>query len=209
MGYWQARSDLEFMVQFRSDVVELYKHESEALEQIKQSGASMTGRDLRRAIPVTASQNDQQGYQAVRAKLATEMTRAVRIAHQRRVPVEAVSYPAPSIGGAAIPYNLFEATLNDPSHGDGVDRQKVIDALNKTVRACEDRVRVEWKRFSNPLWWLWSAVSYVLRIPFVIAGAAGIQVDKFEASVGGILVKVVEAIVIVIVIAYVVAKLLR
>ena len=209
MGYWQARSDLEFMVEFRDDVMELYKHEGRAMEEIKQGATSMTGREVRQAIPATAIANDAQGYQSVRAKLATGMARAVRIAHQRRVRIEAVSYPAPSVGGAPISYNLFEATLDDPSHGDGVDRQAVIDALDKTVRACEERVRVEWKRFSNPLWWVWSAVSFVLRIPFIIAGAMGIQVDRFEAGAGGIAVKVVEAVVIVCVIVLLVAKVLR
>jgi hypothetical protein len=203
VGYWQAKSDLAFMVQFRADVLELYEHEGRALQEIRQRGAFMTTRDVRNAIPAVANQNDVQGYQAVRARLATEMSRAVRIGRQLGVPADAVSYPAPAVGGPVIPFNLFEATLSDPSHGDGVDRQTVIDTLNRAVGAAHDKMNAERKHLYNPAWWLWSAVSFVLRIPFIIISATGLRIDKFEAGVGGIVVKVAEAVLI----AYVLTRL--
>lgn len=43
----------------------------------------------------------------------------------------------------------------------------------------------------------------MLRIPFILISATGLRIEKFEASAGGIVLKVVEAVVI----AYVLLKL--
>jgi hypothetical protein len=130
------------------------------------------------------------------------MSRAVRIGRELGVPADLRSYPPPAIGGPVIDVNIFEATLTDPSWS-GVDQQHTVDTLNRAIGACEERVRVERRHALNPAWWLWSLVSFVLRIPFILASATGLRVQRFEASAGGIVLKVVEAVAI----AFVLAKL--
>jgi hypothetical protein len=76
-----------------------------------------------------------------------------------------------------------------------------LSAISRAVGACEERVRVDRRHALNPAWWLWSLVSFVLRIPFILASATGLRVQRFEASAGGIVVKVVEAVAIAFVLA--------
>ena len=83
------------------------------------------------------------------------MTRAVRLARKLGVPVDFTSLPAPAVGGYPIPFNLFESVVIDLSHA-GVEGQAIVDALNRTVGAARDRVRVEAMHLINPAWWLWS-----------------------------------------------------
>jgi len=97
--------------------------------------------------------------------ISVDMTRAVRLARKLGVPVDFTSLPAPAVGGYPIPFNLFESVVIDLSHA-GVKGQAIVDALNRTVGAARDRVRVEAMHLINPAWWLWSVLVFVLRIPF-------------------------------------------
>jgi hypothetical protein len=202
VSYWGAKSDLDFMLRFRADVFELFEHEGKAAKELRESAGYISRRELKDAVKSVASTNDPTGYQAVRQRLAVGMSRAVRIGRELGIPAELRSYPPPAIGGPVIDVNVFEATLNDPSWG-GVDRQHTVDTLNRAVGACAERVRVERLHALNPAWWLWSLVSFVLRIPFILLSATGLRVGRFESSVGGIVVKVVEAVAI----AFVLVKL--
>jgi hypothetical protein len=202
VSYWSAKSDLDFMLRFRADVFELFKHEGKAEQELRQGGAYMSQRELRDAVKSVATKNDPDGYQAVRLRLAVGVSRAVRIGRELGVPADLRTYPPAAIGGPVIDVNIFEATLTDPSWG-GVDRQHTVDTLNRAIGACDERVRVERRRVLNPAWWLWSLVSFVLRIPFILASATGLRVERFETRAGGVVVKVVEAVAI----AFVLAKL--
>jgi hypothetical protein len=189
-------------VRFRADVYELYVHEGKAAKELRERGDYIPQHEWRKAVKLGANSNDPTGYQAVRQRLAVGMSRAVRIGRSLGVPADLRSFPPPAIGGAIIDVNIFEATLDDPSWG-GVDQQHTVDTLNRVVGACEDRVRVERRHALNPAWWLWSLVSLILRIPFILASATRLRVESFEASIGGIVVKVVEAVAI----AFILTKL--
>jgi hypothetical protein len=203
VSYWSAKSDLAFMLRFRADVFELYEHEAKAAKELHERGGYIAGHEWQDAIKYVANENDTAGYQAVRQRLAVGMSRAVRVGHQLGIPTDLQSYPAPAIGGPIIPVNVFEATLNDPSHGSGLDKQLIIDTLNRTLGEADEKVRDERRHALNPAWWLWSLASFILRIPFILISATGLRVAKFEAGAGGIILKVVEAVAI----AYVLVKL--
>jgi hypothetical protein len=202
VSYWRAKSDLDFMWRFRADVFKLIEHEGRAAQQLRERVGWIPSPEWKDAVKATANENDAKGYQAVRQRLAVGMSRAVRIGRQLRVPAVLRTYPPPAVGGPIIDVNIFEATLSDHSWG-GVDVQQTVDTLNRTIGACQERVRVELRHAINPAWWLWSLVSFVLRIPFILVSATGLHVERFETSAGGIIVKVVEAVVI----AFVLAKL--
>jgi hypothetical protein len=72
-----------------------------------------------------------------------------------------------------------------------------------SFHAAEERVREALRHTVNPGWWAWWLLSSVLRLPFAIVSAAGIKVEKFEAGIGGIIVKVITAIAV----AYAIARL--
>jgi hypothetical protein len=190
------------MLRFRADVFELYEHEAKAAKELHERGGYIGRHEWQDAIKSVANKNDMAGYQAVRQRLAVGMSRAVRVGHQLGIPTDLWSYPAPAVGGPVISVNVFEATLNDPSHS-GVDKQLIIDTLNRTVGEGDEKVCAERRHVLNPAWWLWSVASFILRIPFILISTTGLRIEKFEAGAGGIILKVVEAVAI----AYVLVKL--
>jgi hypothetical protein len=200
MAYWRAKSDLEFMIRFRDNVAELFRHEDAAAEEVAQGWGYMSPDERKRAIRVVATQNDG-GYQEVRGRIAVDMARVVQIGWARRIPMQFTSYPAPVVGGPIIPVNIFESVLFDPSHG-GIERQVVVDTLNRTVGACAAQLRVEFWRLFNPLYWLWSLLVFVLRIPFRLLEAAGFDIGKIEDNLWARLFKVGEVVLI----AYLLAR---
>lgn len=185
VSYWSAKSDLEFMAQFRLDVFELWKVE----------GAAANRHPNPRWLGEQRDVGTDPQYQMVREKVTRGMSRAVRLGRSLRVPFDLLSYPAPITGGPVIDVNLFESVLKDTSHG-GVDRQWVIDSLNRTVGAAEEKVRVERRHALNPAWWLWSVLVFVLRIPFILLSAAGFNTAKFEDELWAKLLKAGEVILI-------------
>ncbi len=203
MGYFKAKSDLEFLLRFRADVIELFEHEGKAAKKLRDEQVFVLSSEWKGAVQSVATRDDPVGYQAVRQRVAIRMTRAVQLAKMLRVPVDFTSLPAPAIGGYPIPFNVFESVLKDLSHGEGVDRQMVIDTLNRTVGAAEEKVRSELRHALNPAWWLWSALVFILRIPFIVLNAAGFNTEKFEDNLWSRLFKVAEVVAI----AYFLAKL--
>jgi hypothetical protein len=94
-----AQSDLEFLVKFRDDMFELFVHEGRAAKQLNDSGywggAPSEGR---RAIVARATEQDPQGYQTVRQRLAVGTSRAVELTRSLGVPAVMTSYAAPAVG---------------------------------------------------------------------------------------------------------------
>jgi len=203
VGYFKAKSDLEFIAAFRKDVLVLFEHEGKAAKTLRDQQTLVLPSEWKAVVQSVATREDPTGYQGIRQRIAVGMTRAVRLARGLGVPVDFTSLPAPAIGGYPIPFNLFESVLMDISHGEGVKRQDILDTLNRAVGAAEDRVRIEWRHAINPAWWLWSLLVFVLRIPFIVLNAAGFDTDKFEDNLWSRLFKVGEVVAI----AYFLAKL--
>lgn len=144
MSYWSAKSDLEFMEKFKADVCALWAKEDEY--------ANWQHPNPRYLGPQPDVEDDP-AYQEVRERIAKGMTRAEGIARRLRV-------------GHSLS-NLLWTGYHQP------DRQSVRDALNGTVGAVEDEVRIERRHIWNPLWWL-------LHGPFLLLRSAGINTDKVE-----------------------------
>jgi hypothetical protein len=202
MGYFKARSDLDFLVRFRTEVFELWGYEGRAAKKLNEEGFFPIASEWKPAVRSVATKEYPTGYQAARQQVSVDMTRAVRMARKLGVPVDYTSLPAPAFGGYPIPFNLFESVLLDPSHGEGVEGQAIVDALNRTVGAARDRVHTEAMHLINPAWWLWSLLVFVLRIPFIVLNAAGFNTDKIEDNLWSRLFKVAEVVAI----AYFIAK---
>jgi len=56
----------------------------------------------------------------------------------------------------------------------------ILDALNQTIGAYEERVVRERRRLWNPLIWIIEAIAFVIRIPFLILETAGFDRGKIE-----------------------------
>jgi hypothetical protein len=119
------------------------------------------------------------GYQQIRESVARGTLRAIHIARQMGVPLDMRSYPAPAVGGPIIPVNLFDAVLHDTSWG-GVHKQWILDGLDQTVGACEERAKAEFRRLVNPFYWILEVLRFIIRIPFVLIEASGFNVSKVE-----------------------------
>jgi hypothetical protein len=198
--YFKAKSDLNFMTQFREDVLELGRMEGSVRGEFG-NYAALGG--FRASIPserqkmLQSIANERvEGYQDARERVSKGVLRAIRIARMLRIPTDVTSVPAPMVGGAVIPQNILMATITDNSHG-GIQQQLILDTMNMIVGGCETRVETEWRRLLNPLNWIKEILSFILRIPFMIIEATGFDVHTIENHLFGRLFKLIEVILII------------
>jgi hypothetical protein len=188
MSYFQTKSDLKAVLDFRDAVVVLWKIESEAAAQLRHHDF-MTPDDRRRAILRESAKVE--NYQEIRAKVARGTLRASRLARRLGVPIRLQSFPPLAIGGPVIDVDLFQAVLHDNSYG-GIDRQLIYDALNQLTGELEAKTAKEFRQLVNPIYWVRELLVLIVRIPFIIIEASGFDVHKIEDHLFGKLFKVLE-----------------
>lgn len=120
MGYFQARSDLSFIQQFRADVMVLWEFEKTAADHISRQGRIFLPSEFQDVLQSEASKLN--GYQFIREQISRKLLRAIRIAIKLNVPIDLQSCPPAAVGGVIIPVNLFYSILKDTSLG-GISRQ--------------------------------------------------------------------------------------
>jgi len=194
MGYFQAKSDLRFILEFKDHIMKLWKIETEANERIGGRRRLTTSSEYQAVLQAEASANN--NYQNIRESVSKALLRAMQIAQKLKISITGKSLPPPAVGGAIISINLFSAILNDTSYG-GVSRQWIYDALNQTIGACENNVDIEFKRLINPLYWIKELLIIIIRIPFMLIEASGFDVTKFEDHFLSKLFKFLEIIIII------------
>lgn len=175
MAYWNSKKELKIFSDFGVDVMALWKIE----DQVDQNSLDHILRPDQRqtAIQKEASQNPE--YQIIRARVAGLMAKAVLIGHRNHIPTEFTSYPPAAVGGPVINTNLFEIILNDNTWG-GVSRQMIVDAMNRTLTACHERVDKELWQLFNPFHWISVLLGIILRSPFWLISKTGFNVSKIE-----------------------------
>jgi len=177
MSYFQARSDLKFIKDFKQDVLELWKIEYQAAKKIRDG--DFDSYDEYQTV-LHAVSSDIEGYTDVRNSIARGVLRAERIATRLGVPAMCQSYPGPFVGGPVIQQSFFSAILRDMTHGSKIERQMIKDAINQTIGECDARLSIEKRRLVNPFYWIKELIVAIIRIPFMIFEAAGFDVSKVE-----------------------------
>lgn len=188
MLYFTTKADIAFLKDFKQKVQKLWDLEDEVRKAFKPS-IMISGSDYREAVLDEATSSDE--GKKLREELAKGIRRAVEIAHKNKVTINVKSLPAPAVGGAIIPVNLFHAILKDTSHG-GVDNTWIEDKINETIGCAERRLKLELFNLFNPLYWLYCILVFVVRIPFHIISISGFDVSKVEDHFLGKLFKLAE-----------------
>lgn len=199
MLYFTNKNDVFFLKHFKQKVETLWKLEADVRRSFKPS-AFLSGNEYREAVLDRATSSDK--GKALREELAKDIPRAVDIAYKNRVSINFKSLPAPIVGGAIIPVNLFYAILKDTSY-DGVDQGWIRDKINETIGRAERKLKTEFINLFNPFYWCYSAMVFIIRIPFHLVSISGFNVSKVEDHFLGKLFKLIEIFVIV----YVLVKL--
>lgn len=189
LSWRRAKADLVHVLKYQEDVAELWRFE-DAAQTLDASFGGWRGPSEHQAAVQDAAGRDPQ-YQVVRDRVARATNRIQRIAHQNGIAANLKSLPAPAVGGAIIPINLFDVVLHDNSHG-GINRQWIVDALNQTRGAAVERVETEFRKLLNPLQWIKDALVLVLRIPFMLIEATGFDARKVEDHLVGKVFKFLE-----------------
>jgi len=195
MSYFQARSDLNFMLEFKKVALELWRIEGEAVEKYSNPDA-VSSRHLspiERQQIVQSKANRIEGYHQARERVVKGILRANRIASKLSVPVELECFPMPVLAGSApvIKLSCFDAVIRDISYG-GVNRQVVYDALNQTIGECEAHVTDEFRHLINPLYWIKELLVFIIRIPFILVEASGFDISKVEDHLLAKVFKLIE-----------------
>jgi hypothetical protein len=199
MLYITTKADIAFLKEFKEKVETLWALEARVGEHFKPS-AFIMGNDYRQAVLDKATSSKE--GKRLREELAKGIPRAIQIAYKNHVTIDVKSLPAPAVGGAIIPVNIFTAILKDTSY-DGVDNNWIEDKINETIGRAELRARVELFNLFNPLYWLYSILVFVVRIPFHLVSVSGFNVSKVEDHFIGKLFKLAEVGIIV----YILVKL--
>lgn len=177
MVYFQAKSDLRFIQQFKEDVMVLWGIEASANNKI--GGRSRTTLVGEYQAILQAEATKINGYQFIREQISKNLSRAIKIAQKMNIQTNVQSVPPPSVGGVIIPVNLFAAILKDTSYG-GVSIQWILDVINQTIGACEEKVKTEFRRLINPFYWIVQIIILIIRIPFMLIEASGFDISKVE-----------------------------
>ena len=193
MLYFTIKSDITFLKHFKHNVESLWRLETEVRSSFKPS-VCLSGNEYREAVIDKATSCDE--GKSVRENLAKDIPRAVDIARKLGVSIHVKSIPAPAVGGVIIRVNLFYAILKDTSHG-GVDSGWIRDKINETIGRAERRLRYEFFNLFNPVYWLYSLLVFIVRIPFHLVSISGFNVSKVEDHFLGKLFKLSEIALIV------------
>jgi hypothetical protein len=199
VSYFQAKSDLHFVLEFQTAVLELWGLEDQAAARLQSRGLSLSHRDPREHQErLQREASSIEGYQQVRERVTKGILRVNRIAHRLRVPTEFRAFPMAALAGQLpiITLSLFRAIICDTSYT-GVNRQLIYDALNQTIGECEARVAVEFRRLINPLYWIKEVLVLVIRIPFILIEASGFDVSKVEDHLLAKAFKLLEVVAII------------
>ncbi|KCZ96572.1 hypothetical protein HPO_19180 [Hyphomonas polymorpha PS728] len=101
--------------------------------------------------------------------------------------VSGQQFPAPAVGGAIVPFDLF-ADIFGPNRIFG-SHNRLIDSIDRAIGVYESDQQAANFRTFNPFWWIGKGLTWLARTPFMIAGAAGFDTTKAENSVLGKLVR--------------------
>ena len=99
--------------------------------------------------------------------------------------------PPPAIGGNTQRVGLFDDLFYLKQYE--IPASSVVDVLERSIGVYIADQRNSLWRTLNPVWWIFKAVKWLSRIPFILIDAAGFDADRAEHSVPGRLFKMATA----------------
>jgi hypothetical protein len=192
MILFSAKSDLGFMELFQENVNYLFELKS-AVRQEFEPSVHISGVEYLQAVTDSATTGED--GKKIRKAIAQSLMRASEIASKYGVSHIAVSYPAPAVGGPVINQDILYATIQDTSHC-GIDEQTITDTIDQTIGAVSRQLSKDKINIFNPLYWLYSVLVFVIRIPFILVSISGFNVSVVENHIAGKIFKLVEMILV-------------
>ena len=190
-SYLRAKRDLQLVLSYQKDLNRLWQIEAAAAGRLQDGHGTRWVLPSERQALIQQEASQDPDYQIVRDRVARATNKMLWIARRNGVAVDMKSLPAPAVGGAIIPINVFDAVLRDISHG-GIDQQWIVDAVNQTRGEAVERVQDEFWKLINPFHWLKDLLVAIIRLPFTLIEASGFSVEKVEEHFLGKLFKLAE-----------------
>ncbi|MHB2154374.1 hypothetical protein ACX8XN_08245 [Calditrichota bacterium GD2] len=181
------------MENFKEKVKRLFEIKNEIRKDFKPS-IHVMGKDYHDAVLNMATSSNE--GKKLREELAQDIPRAIKIAYKNNVAIDYQSLPAPAIGGAIIPVNIFYAILEDTSY-DGIKELWIEDKINETIGQLKRRLRKEFYQLINPFYWIYSIFVFIVRIPFYLISISGFDVRKVEDHLLSKIFKLLEILALV------------
>ncbi len=186
MSYFKAKKDLALVISFKPAVHQFWELEERAKQTLRAQGPGFdmaTPTQQRRTIRQEAAQLA--GYSEARGTVARGTRRVIDLCYFHKIPIQGTSYPPGYLPNSPpVPVNYIMAILEDTSWCQ-LDTQVIDDRLNQLIGKCEEWVEITWRRLLNPLWWIYEALSFTLRIPFRLIEMTGFNVRKIEGHLIG------------------------
>ena len=164
---WENRRRIRLLEEFRSDVIE----------------NSRPTRNLDWAAGGTA--REEEGAAQRRKQLNLKIPQTHGIIKAANIAPTITEQPAAAIGGPALKIDTILNLLDS----DNDTRQRAVDFIDMALGVYQNDRRAAKIRTFNPFWWLWRALLWFVRIPFVLMDEMGFDGARAEASVVGKLFK--------------------
>jgi hypothetical protein len=94
-------------------------------------------------------------------------------------------------GALSIETNPYQSVLQYVSNGNIPKRQDAIDTINCIIGQYERQLAAEWRRLVNPLFWMETVFTFILRIPYKVLKGTGFNVGEIEKHLWGPLINLV------------------
>jgi len=180
MTYFEARRIERLFMRYRQLTVDYWK----AVEPIER------GRHGWMAGPGAPRHNETDASRPLRQTITMLEPEVEHWAQRLGVGVSGVSYPAPAVGGPALPFNFLSCVTDQWIGYTYVSQDNVLDAIDKCIGAAQFVKRRIAARLLKPWCWLVDVPALLVGWPFEVLRKAGVP-EKFVEGTGAQVVKAI------------------
>jgi hypothetical protein len=126
----------------------------------------------------------------LRQQIRTLLPEVQKAAAALNMNVTGVSYPAPMIGGPAIPVNYLAGVVDRRAGHHVLETQQILDVIDSCIGAADLARRHALGRLLKPWCWLVDVPALIVGWPFVVMRKAGVP-DTIVESTGAHVIKAI------------------
>lgn len=158
------------------------------------------------AGPDAPTHRENEESRKLRRELVMREPEVILFASKLGVGVTGQSFPAPAVGGPVLPFNLLAHVIDQNVGHRHVDRQMVLDAIDRCIGAAGVIKRRIGFRLLKPWCWLVDIPALIVAWPFRIMHRAGVPDSIVESGIAQVTKTVLASLLSIGTFAYAVYK---
>lgn len=175
MLYFKTKQDLAFLKEFKRDVEDYF----DLVDGYPTKVYRATNKSIQVCISGKREPTVVVNEKQLREKITKNLIEATKLSH------------IAAAGVISIETNPYQSVLQYVSNGNIPKHQDAIDTINCIIGQYERQLAAEWKRLVNPLFWMETVFTFILRIPYKVLKCTGFNVGEIEKHLWGPLINLV------------------